>query len=325
MKEVLTQDAVGMKLFCDLTQITTKEGKIARFRRGHIVQKEDVEVLLSMGKRHLFVYDERGLQGFLHEEDAAAVLAEVCAGGGVSFGAPKEGKIELKAEFDGFLSVDEAAVLELNLCESVVVSTKRSGFVKKGEVVAAVKVVPLFVKEELMRGVRQDFSGRCVLQVLPFVLQEFGLVVTGSEVKSGLIEDKFAPLMAEKLSLFGLRQVKETIFAGDDEAEVAGAIESLKAAGAKVVFATGGMSVDADDVTPKAVAKCVCEVASYGVPVLPGAMMMLGYFQEGVVLGVPAGVVFSPKSALEVLLPRILAGVKVTKKEIASLGYGGLL
>ena len=59
MKLIRTEDAVGQVLCHDITQIIPGVVKDAVFRKGHIVTKEDIPVLLSVGKEHLYVWEKK--------------------------------------------------------------------------------------------------------------------------------------------------------------------------------------------------------------------------------------------------------------------------
>ena len=105
MKLIRTEDAVGSVLCHDITQIIPGVVKDAVFRKGHVVTEEDIPVLLSVGKEHLYVWEKQ--EGMLHENDAAEILRQVCQGGHMGASEPKEGKIELTAEADGLLKIDQ--------------------------------------------------------------------------------------------------------------------------------------------------------------------------------------------------------------------------
>lgn len=85
------------------------------------------------------------------------------------------------------------------------------------------------------------------------------------------------------------------------------------------------MSVDPDDQTPGAIRESGAAVVTYGAPVLPGAMLLLGYYDDGTpVLGLPGCVMYAKATILDLVLPRIAAGVRLEKKDFIALGEGGL-
>lgn len=334
MRLVKTEDAVGHVLCHDMTQIVTGDGPDAprfkgpRFKKGHVVAPEDVPVLLSMGKRSLYVWELE--PGMVHEDDAARRMAALVAGPGTrTSGAPSEGKINVLAARDGVLLVDSARLTAVNSVEQVMVATRRGGFaVREGDLLAGTRVIPLVIAEERLAEAEAAAGAKPLLSVEPFRLRTAAVIATGSEVASGLIEDRFTPVMVEKLAAYGIETVMRAT-PGDDRADVVAAIGEARAAGVDLVLCTGGMSVDPDDNTPGAIRAAGARVVTYGAPVLPGAMLLVGYFDEPggrsvPVLGVPGCAMYSRATVLDLVLPRIAAGVPIERADLVRMGEGGL-
>ena len=114
MKEIRTEDAVGHILCHDITQIIKDVKKGVLFRKGHIVREEDIPLLLSVGKEHLYVWEKK--EGILHENEGAEILYKICAGDSDTMHGSdiKEGKIELIADIDGVLKIRREALLAVN-------------------------------------------------------------------------------------------------------------------------------------------------------------------------------------------------------------------
>ncbi|MEG1148908.1 MAG: molybdopterin-binding protein, partial [Niameybacter sp.] len=111
----------------------------------------------------------------------------------------------------------------------------------------------------------------------------------------------------------------------DDKKKIQAAILALKEAGMELIICTGGMSVDPDDLTPGAIAGTGAQIVTYGAPVLPGAMFLMGYFTDGTpIMGLPGCVMYTKATIFDLILPRVAAGVTLTKKDFARLGHGGL-
>lgn len=323
MKQIKTQDAVGMALAHDLTQIIPGSFKGVRFARGHIVQPEDLQALLEMGKETLYVYEPQ--KGMLHEDEAACRLRDLCMDPNLYASEPHEGKIELLADCDGLFVADSEALFTLNMLDQIVIpSIKNNVAVKKGDKVAAMRVVPLFIEEERIREAEEVVRGP-IFQVIPWQNLKAAILVTGSEIKKGLIQDSFSPLVVEKLSLFPV-SVERIEQVGDVLENIKSAIEAAIHSGIDLVLCTGGMSVDPDDHTPEAIRASGAQIVTYGTPVFPGAMFMLGYYPNGAcVMGLPGGVVVGKETILSFVLPRVIAGQKLTKRDFAAMGLGGLL
>ena len=295
MKLIRTEDAVGQVLCHDITQIIPGQFKGARFRKGHIVQPEDIPVLLSIGKENLYVWEKR--PGILHEDEAAALLYKAAAGRNIHGTEPKEGKIELVADCDGLLKIDRAALLAVNRTPQMMIATIHGDLpVKKGQKLAGTRIIPLVIEQEKMDAMQAAAGSEPILNVLPFHPKKFAVITTGSEVFKGRIEDKFTPILVGKLAEYGC----------------------------EMIFTTGGMSVDPDDRTPLAIKNTGAEIITYGAPVLPGAMFLVSYLDGVPVCGLPGCVMYAKRTIFDLLLPRLLADDPITAEDIARLGEGGL-
>ncbi len=323
MKLIPVRDAVGHVLCHDMTQIIPGQYKDARFRKGHVVREEDIPVLLRMGKEHLYVWEMT--PGMVHEDDAAARLCALCQGEHMVPSPVKEGKIQLTAAMDGFFRVDSRRLYEINLLGDVMIATRHGGTaVRRGDALCGTRVIPLVIAEETLARAEAIAGGRPLLELLPWKIRTAGIVTTGSEVAKGLVQDAFTPVVEAKLAELGILVAAHRV-AADGADRVALAIAEVRAAGVELVLCTGGMSVDPDDSTPAAIRRSGARVVTYGAPVLPGAMVLLGYFDDGVpVLGLPGCVMYARRTVFDLLLPALAAGVAVTREEIAALGEGGL-
>ncbi|WP_208320829.1 molybdopterin-binding protein [Alicyclobacillus sacchari] len=325
-REVPVEDAIGMQLAHDMTRIVPGEFKGRQFRRGHVIQAEDIPVLLDMGKRHIYVLELD--EGELHEDDAAVRMAKAIAGTGVRLSDVEEGKVVLKADRDGMLWVDARRVTAMNSIDEIAIATRVPfQHVRKGTSLASVRPIPLVVAEEKVRAVEVIARGahrRSMIDVLPYRPQKVHLVTTGSEILSGRIEDRFGPVLREKLAAYGVGDVEQTLV-GDEMDAIAGEIVRAAEGGATLVLVTGGMSVDPDDRSPAAIRRAATEVVTHGTPMIPGSMMMLAYRGHTAIFGLPGAVIHDPVTAFDKLLPRVLAGLRVRRRDIAVLGIGGWL
>ncbi|MGI6229784.1 MAG: molybdopterin-binding protein [Tractidigestivibacter sp.] len=340
MKLIKTEDAVGQVLCHDMTQILPggkdKDGndlpryKGPRFKKGHVVTEEDIPVLLSMGKANLYVWEME--PGMLHENDAAERLAALCLGEGTrASGEPSEGKIGIEAACDGVFLVDSERLAAVNATDEVMVATRKGNFaVHEGDALAGTRVIPLVVREEVVasaeRAANVDEKG-ALMRVAPWKLRTVAIIATGSEVAGGLIEDKFTPVVEKKFAAYGVKCVYRAT-PGDEQDAIVSAINEGIAAGADIIACTGGMSVDPDDNTPGAIKRAGARIVTYGAPVLPGAMLLVGYFDRDgkqiPVVGLPGCVMYNAATVFDLVLPRIVAGVELRKSDFVELGEGGL-
>lgn len=323
MKLIRTQDAVGQVLCHDITQIIPGRFKGPVFRKGHIVQPQDIPVLLSVGKEHLYVWEND--ETMLHENEAAEILRQLCQNENMEASEAKEGKIELTAACDGLFLVDTARLRALNAMGDLMIATRPGGFVvHKGDKLCGTRVIPLVIQKERMEQARALAGDTPLLRLVPLKQKKFGVVTTGSEVKNGLIEDKFTPVLQRKLAEFGCEMVCHAC-PGDEAGAITGEVLRMLDAGCEMVFCTGGMSVDPDDRTPLAIKNTGARIVSYGAPVLPGAMFLVAYLPDGrPVCGLPGCVMYAKRTVFDLVLPRLLADEPVTAEWLAGLGSGGL-
>ena len=305
MKLIRTEDAAGQVLCHDITQIIPGEFKGARFRKGHIIQPEDIPVLLSIGKENLYVWEKK--PGILHEDEAAALLYKAAAGKNIHGTEPKEGKIELIADCDGLLKINREALLAVNRTPQMMIATIHGDLpVKKGQKLAGTRIIPLVIEQEKIDAMQAAAGSEPILNVLPMQAKKFAVITTGSEVFKGRIEDKFTPILVGKLAEYGCEMTYHKT-CDDDPAGITAAILEAKAAGCELIFTTGGMSVDPDDRTPLAIKNTGAEIITYGAPVLPGAMFLVSYLDGVPVCGLPGCVMYAKRTIFDLLLPRLLA------------------
>ena len=325
MKLIKTEEAVGSVLCHDLTQIIKGVTKDAVFRKGHIVQPEDIPMLLSIGKEHLYVWEAD--ENMLHENDAARILCDICKNEKMLESEVKEGKIELSAACEGLFKVDSRRLQLVNSFGQMMIATRHGNTpVKKGDKLAGTRIIPLVIEKEKMYSVQELCGEQPLLKLMPYKLKKAAVIATGSEVFTGRIKDTFTPVIEEKLAEYGVKVIYKNVLGDDHEAVTAAIKYAIEEKGAELVCCTGGMSVDSDDRTPLAIKNTGAKIISYGAPVLPGAMFLLAYYGEHnvPVMGLPGCVMYSKRTIFDLVLPRVIACDPVTAEELASLGEGGL-
>lgn len=321
MKKINVEDAVGMAICHDITEM--KDGfKGAAFKRGHIIRAEDIPHLLDIGKRSVFVWEEN--TGEIHEEDCALRLAEMTRLPNVSFDGPSEGKMVMRAQERGLLRVDVALQREINSIGDITIASLPDHYpVEKGARLASMRIVPLVTKEEQIIRAEELCRNRRLFELRPYQAKKIGVIITGSEVYSGRIKDKFEPVIREKMQHYPAEILGVTI-CDDDLAMITAAGEKYLKDGADLLIFTGGMSVDPDDLTPTAIRSLGADIITHGLPAQPGNMTLVAYLGEVAVLGVPGAAISLPTTMLDVLLPQIFAGPAFTKEDLVRLGDGGL-
>ena len=328
MKKINVRNAEGYELCHDITQILPGEFKGAKFLKGHIIRKEDIEVLISLGKENIFVMEEEDKEkNLIHENDAAMFIVEKLNLDKEFFEISdiREGKINITAKEDGILKIDINTLNKINKIGEIILVTKyNNSYIKKGETVAATRIIPLLIEKKQLDEMKEIVKDRNVLTFKKIDKnKKLALITTGNEVYNGIIKDKSKEALLKKYKKYEINDM-EQVFSPDDKDTIKKYIKMFENE-KDIIMCTGGMSIDPDDVTPSAIRESNWEIVTYGTPVLPGAMFMLAYKGEKVLIGLPGGVVFSEKTVFDVLLPRILANDRITKQEIIEMGHGGLL
>lgn len=324
MKLMKTEEAVGQILCHDITQIIRGVTKDAVFRKGHVIREEDIPVLLSVGKDHIFIWENN--ENMLHENDAAQILYDICKNDHMRPSEVKEGKIELIAECDGLFQVDSEKLNAVNSLGEMMIAARHGNFpVKAGDKLAGTRIIPLVIEKEKMERAKKAAGNGPIFEIRPYLKKKAGIVTTGNEVFYGRIQDTFTPVIKEKLSEYDAEIIGHEI-CDDNHERITAAIQKLLEAGADLILCTGGMSVDPDDRTPLAIRNSEAKIVTYGAPVLPGAMFLLAYYgeQKIPVMGLPGCVMYAKRTVFDLVLPRIMTGEVLEKADLDRLGEGGL-
>jgi molybdenum cofactor synthesis domain-containing protein len=322
LKVIPVEEAVGLPLAHDITEIIPGKHKGPAFRRGHIIRPEDVSKLLDVGKANIYVMNLE--KDELHEEDAARRLAQAAAGANLRLTEPSEGRINLDATIAGLLKVDADLLYRFNSLGDLMLATLPGDrYVTEGTIVAGTRTIPVVVKEGLIQKAEALCQGKPIATILPMPAKKVHLVVTGSEVFTGRIKDGFGPVVTRKVGELG-SNVESVKLAPDDPDVIGSLIKDAKQAGAEIILVSGGMSVDPDDKTPEGIRRSGAKVETHGFPVLPGSMFVMAYLGDTPVMGLSGCVLHDPFTAFDALLPRLIAGEKITRADIMAMGHGGL-
>ncbi|MBQ7617685.1 MAG: trehalose-binding protein [Desulfovibrio sp.] len=336
LKVVPVEEAVGERCAHDMTRIVQGEFKGPEFSKGQRLSVGDICRLQQMGRFHVAIEEESqdakltaaDQPASLHENEVAEIFARQMAGQGVNAKLPpREGKVDFIAATDGLFAVDYERLYQFNLVPEVMCATRQDGLlVSKGSPLAGTRAIPLYLDRALFHQALAVLGQKPLFQVLPLRKARVGVLVTGTEVFKGLIEDKFIPIVTAKVTNLGSKVVAATIVP-DDLAEIKKAILAQMESGIDLLVTTGGLSVDPDDVTRQALLEAGLSNVVHGIPLLPGTMSLMGEIpqQQGLiqVLGVPACALYFKTTAFDLLLPRLLAGRTITRREMARLGEGG--
>ncbi len=333
VKIVPVEEAVDKIVAHDMTRIEPGVFKGPEFKAGQRISVGDVCRLQQMGRFHVAIHDENtnlSDENLIHENEVAENFARRMAGENVSYELPpREGKIDFVAECDGVLSLDYKRLEQFNMVPEVMLTTRQDGMlVKKDSRIGGTRAIPLYLSTKFYQQAMQVLADKPIMQVMPLRKAKVGILVTGTEVFQGIIEDKFIPIITSKVTALQSDVVASKI-APDDKEAMKKAIEELRKAGADLLITTGGLSVDPDDVTKSVLLEAGLTNVLHGVPVLPGAMSLIGYippkdkYTAMQVIGVPACALYSKTTFFDLILPRMLANCEITRADLARMGEGG--
>lgn len=321
MKKVKTTESVGLVLSHDVTKIVPNEFKGRVFKKGHVIREEDIETLLNIGKEHIYIIEPK--ENEVHENDAALILKDIVMGENVICSDEiKEGKIDFFANKDGVLKINKEELFKINSIGEIVVSTLHNNTpIKKGEKIGATRVIPLLINKDKLEKAKEIEKIISINEIKP---QNAVLITTGNEVYNGRIKDAFLPVIDRKLKEYDSNLLKQIILPDNKEMITENILSAVDEKNVDLIICTGGMSVDPDDVTPSAIIDCGGEIVTYGSPILPGAMFLLAYYKGIPILGVPSCAMYSKRTVLDLILPRVLSGEKLNIDDIVEYGHGGL-
>ncbi|MGE4292022.1 MAG: FmdE family protein [Desulfovibrio sp.] len=329
LKAVPVEEAVGKTALHDMTRIEPGKSKGPEFKAGQTFGVGDLCRLHQMGRNRVFVAeDAHPGEDWVHENDAVLAFARRMAGDGVTYDdSPHEGKLNFKATRTGLLSLNREALRAFNLAPDVMCTTRQGDMlVEEGKRFGACRAIPLYISRQNLNRALAVLGERPLFEILPLRKAQIGVLVTGTEVFKGLIQDKFEPVIRSKAEALGA-QVTSARITPDDRAAITAGVNELLADGCDMIVTTAGLSVDPDDVTRAGLVDAGLTDSFYGMPVLPGAMTLVGRLRhQGMdvpVLGVPACALFHKTTSLDLLLPRLLAGQELTRRDLADLAEGG--
>lgn len=327
MRSIPSKDAVGLALCHDITEIRPGECKKVAFARGHIVREEDVPYLLRLGKENLYIWEEA--DNLVHEDDAAYCIAKAICGNNIEYSTPQEGRINFYSTVQGLLTIDVPLLNTLNTIADITIATAHTHQeVAPKKMIAGTRVIPLAVNKSSLDILEKTCKNRApLLNIIPFQPFKVGLIITGSEVYTGRIKDGFTPVLQKKFAKWNC-EIQDRHVVSDETGQTIEAINTALSNGADFIAVTGGMSVDPDDRTPAAIRAVADEIITYGAPIFPGAMFMLGYKNQHEkripIVGLPGCVMYNRASIFDLIMPKILARQAVTKADFLSLAHGGL-
>jgi hypothetical protein len=294
--------------------------KAVLFRKGQTLQASDLErVREAEGELHLLEPEP----GDLHEDEAGARVARAVSGPGLRVTGPAESQYQLVAARRGLFRVDVALLRKINSIEGIsVFSTFDHLPVEAGGNVGAAKVTPILIPESRIAEVERIAHGRPILQVKAFRPHRVLALVLGRVDQAAL--DRFARALNLKLSWFGSELI-QVVRVEDRVDAFVSALEQARATQADVIMAAGASSLDPLEPLFIALERADARIEKHGIPAHPGSLFWIAYRDDTPIFGLSSCEMFSHKTILDLVLPRLMAGEHVGREELIEMGYGGLL
>jgi molybdenum cofactor cytidylyltransferase len=311
-------DAIG-----GVTVHTLRQGAFV-LKKGTTIGPVEVEALIRAGVKEVVVV--RLDDGDVSEDVAAADVAKAVAGDGVTVERAFTGRANLFAARAGVLVIDRPAVNRINNVDEAITFATLPAYkpVVPGEMIATVKLIPFGV-EATLRDAAVEAARRDVLRVAPYRIKRVGIVSTVLPGLAPKVIDKTLRVTAERLEPAGATIIAERRVP-HDEAVLTAAIKEMLDLGAELVIVFGASAIaDRRDVIPAALTNAGGMVEHFGMPVDPGNLLLIGKARGVPVLGAP-GCARSPvENGFDWVLMRLLAGLKVARRDLTGMGVGGLL
>lgn len=293
--------------------------------KGRVVRREDIATLRALKRETVYV---AALEpGDVPEDEAAARLAQLVAGQGIDVSKPSGGRVNFHAAARGLLRIEPQVLNRINRLAGVTLATvPRWTLLAPRKLVATLKTIglalPQATLDEAAAIVRRDGA---VLSLAGITNTRVAVVLTGSENGRARVVETFSAPIRARVEAAGAQVIREE-FVTEEEGAIAAAVQGALDGGAQMVIVAGETSImDAHDITPRGIERAGCTVEVYGAPVEPGNLLLIAYCGAAAVIGAPGCIKSRETNVVDLVLPRLLAGDRVTRADVIALAEGGLL
>ena len=297
-------------------------------RKGKPLTQEDLQKLRELGRSSVYVAEVEPED--VDENTAARRVAEAVCGPGLHISGAASGRSNLLADEQGILRIDVGRLTQINECNGITLTTLLTHSpVHAGQIVATVKIIPYAVPESVVSVVERVASeSQPIVRVDALPSKSVGMVLSGSNSMQQKLISDFAPLR-DRIERLG-STVNRTDFVEldneEDENALADMLNQQVSSGVQMILIAGETAImDKHDIVPRAVERAGGIVESVGAPVDPGNLLMLAYLRDVPVVGAPGCARSRKTNIVDWILPRLLVGDRLTRRDIVQLGHGGLL
>jgi len=296
------------------------------FNKGHLLTFDDLKSLSQANIQTVIVAAPDTTD--LGENEAARRVGTAIAGPNVRVTAPGVGRANLIAESAGPLCVNVPLLNRLNnIDEGITIATLREHtLVHPGQLLALVKVIPFAIP--LARVIDAEATARessPAIWVRPLQSRSVALIVSGPDTARERLLSEFSAPVTTRIHKLG-SDLDAVSYVPHHPAAIAAALREQYEAGRSLILLAGiSAIIDRSDVVPTALAEAGGIITHFGVPVDPGSLLMLGYLGEIPVVGAPGCIKSLKTNVIDWILPRLLAGERLTRADLVVMGHGGLL
>lgn len=292
-------------------------------KKGTVLTGDDIESLQALGKTGVYVatLDKDDVP----ENEAARRLARRLVGPGLEVTSAATGRVNLMAASRGLFKVDAERLLAFNSCPGITLGTiPTNTVVQPKRQVGTLKVIPYSVPRPALAEA-EAIAGQIIAQVVPFIVEEAVLITTGSPQAQDKVIGNFTAPLQDRLSSYGT-QMDVGPYVPEEVPAIASALFTALDQGFKMILVAGETSImDENDITPQAIQSIGGQVVQHGVPVEPGNLLLLAYYGDVPIVGAPGCARSKNYNVVDMILPRLAAGERLTSRDLMALGHGGLV
>ncbi len=324
LEERAVSDALGTIL---MHNVADAEGK-RTLKKGTFLTEKQVAELAEMGRRTVDVAVLEA--GDAREDEAAVILAEALQTGPLSLTRPSGGRVNLRADVDGLLEVDAERLLALNLIPGIALATRRQHTVvgpnQETDNAGTLKIIPFALsRRELDRALELARTRPGIVEVRPFQPgRRVTMLFVGEPSVHARLHDEYLPATRARLERLRAEMVavEDTV---QEEGAIARAAVHLAAISDLLIVAGQTSVMDEDDTTLRGLRQAGAQMTLSGAPVEPGNLLALAYLPHTPVLCAPGCAKGLKRNIVDLVLPRLLLGDRLERRDIAAFGLGGFL
>lgn len=303
---------------------TGADGRKA-LKKGQRLTQEDISLLQSLGREQVYVAILA--QDDIGENEAARRLGQVIAGEGIETSSATTGRVNLIASSAGLFKVKTDPLLTFNDQPGITLATiPNHSLVQPKKIVGTIKIIPYGVSQASLETAETiAFQAKPLVAIKPFVIGQAALITTGSAAAQEKVVDSFTPALRDRLANYQTELI-EGPYVPEDEEEISEALQWALSSGVGMILIAGETSImDPDDITPRAIKAIGGEIVHHGAPVEPGNLLLLAYRNHIPIVGAPGCAKSKSYNVVDMVLPRLAAGERLTRRDLIELGHGGLL